>query len=94
MAEIEVACPDERAAALVAKVCDAGHGRSGKHILVASFSHIGTKLPFAAVQKYGRFLGYSGREMLAVSLSGFDPKGDMAAVVRHTVENLCQRGWV
>ena len=38
----------------------------------------GTKLPFAAVQKYGRFLGYSGREMLAVSLSGFDPKRSLA----------------
>ncbi len=28
--------------------------------------HIGTKLPFAAVQNYVRFLGYSGREVLAV----------------------------
>jgi len=34
----------------------------------------GTLRPFAAVQKYGRFLGYSGREMLAVSLSAIDPK--------------------
>jgi hypothetical protein len=33
----------------------------------------GTKLPFAAVQNYVRFLGYSGREMLAVRLSHFDP---------------------
>jgi len=33
----------------------------------------GTKRPFAAVKKYGRFLGYSGREMLAVSLSLYDP---------------------
>src|SRR5713101_9190935 len=37
-------------------------------------SESGTLLLFAAVQKYGRFLGYSGREILAVSLSGFDPK--------------------
>jgi hypothetical protein len=34
---------------------------------------IGTKLPFAAVQNYVGFLGYSGREMLAVRLSQFDP---------------------
>jgi hypothetical protein len=36
-------------------------------------SAVGTKLPFAAVQNYVRFLGYSGREMLAVRLSLFDP---------------------
>jgi len=34
----------------------------------------GTKLPFAAAQNYVCFLGYSGREMLAVRLSQFDPK--------------------
>ena len=31
---------------------------------------VGTHPPFAAVLKHGRFLGYCGREMLAVSLSG------------------------
>jgi hypothetical protein len=40
------------------------HGMSGS----------GTKLPFAAVQNYVCFLGYSGREMLAVRLSHFDPR--------------------
>src|SRR5713101_6509447 len=33
----------------------------------------GTLLPFAAVQKYGRFLGYSGKHVHAVSLSAIDP---------------------
>jgi hypothetical protein len=37
-------------------------------------SPLGTNLPFAAVQNYVCFLGYSGREMLAVRLSHFDPK--------------------
>jgi hypothetical protein len=36
-------------------------------------SLFGTNLPFAAVQNYVRFLGYSGREMLALRLSHFDP---------------------
>jgi hypothetical protein len=35
---------------------------------------IGTKLPFAAFKNYVRFLGYSGREMLALRLSHFDPE--------------------
>jgi hypothetical protein len=32
----------------------------------------GTELPFAAAQKYGRFLGYSGRKLLAVRISRSD----------------------
>jgi hypothetical protein len=40
-------------------------------------SAVGTKLPFAAMQNYVRFLGYSGREMLAVRLSLFDPEADI-----------------
>jgi hypothetical protein len=43
-------------------------------LLTAAF---GTKLPFAAAQNYVRFLGYSGREMLAVRLSHFGPTTDL-----------------
>ena len=43
-------------------------------------SVVGTKLPFAAVQNYVRFLGYSGREMLAVRLSHFDRAARLAAI--------------
>src|SRR6266852_7619483 len=45
------------------------------HLLTTAF---GPKRPFAAVQNYVRFLGYSGREMLAVSLSHFDPQRTLA----------------
>ena len=37
-------------------------------------SLFGTKLPFAAVQQYGRFRGYSGPDMLTVRISAFDPE--------------------
>jgi hypothetical protein len=46
-------------------------------------SAAGTKLPFVAVQNYVRFLGYNGREMLAVRLSHFDPEPTCGA------ENFC-----
>src|SRR5712691_12942020 len=51
-------------------VCDLGSQRAWR----PRESAIGTKLLFAAVQNYVRFLGYSGREMLAVRLSDFDPE--------------------
>ncbi len=43
-----------------------------------AMSHIGTDLPIPAVKKYGRFLGYSSREMLAVRLSHSDPNRSYA----------------
>jgi hypothetical protein len=49
-----------------------------------SASAFGTKLPFAAVQNYVRFLTYSGRELLAVRLSHFDP-----GCVKTLVSSFC-----
>jgi hypothetical protein len=43
-------------------------------------SGFGTNLPSAAVQNYVRFLRYSGREMLALRLSHFDPIRTSAAL--------------
>jgi hypothetical protein len=41
---------------------------------------IGTKPPLAALQKWGRFLGYCGPEMLAMSISQFDPTRTSAGI--------------
>src|SRR5712692_91058 len=54
-------------------------------LLTGVTSGFGTKLPFDAVQNYVRFLGYSGREMLALRFSEFDPQ-------RNSLRARTQRG--
>jgi hypothetical protein len=45
----------------------------------------GTKLPFATAQNYVCFLGYSGREMLALRLSHFDIRARAISRCTHSV---------
>jgi hypothetical protein len=59
-------------------------------------SGFGTKLPFAALQNYVRFLGYSGREMLAVRLSHFDPTRTFSPRridLRPLIDDYCEQAF-
>ena len=53
---------------------------------------VGTKLPFAAVQNYVRFLGYDGREMLAVRFSQFDARPTFCVTTRECAKDKSGSG--
>jgi len=46
-------------------------------LIISEMTAVGTKLPFAAVQKCGRLLRCCGPHLLAMSLSGLDPQWTM-----------------